>query len=72
MDTEKIKQAITLLDATSCIEVLHECAERLGLVSVDEAVEILCVPKRTLYQRVKDGKMLTIEMGNKIFVCIND
>ena len=72
MELANLKQAINQLSAQQCIGVLHECAEHLGLVSVESASEILCVKRRTLYQQVKDKKVLSVEIGDKIFVCIND
>lgn len=72
MELANLKQVINQLDAQQCIGVLHECAERLGLVSVDIASEVLCIKKRTLYQQVKNKRVLSIEIGQKIFICIND
>ncbi len=71
MELANIKQAINQLDAHQCIDVLHECAEHLGLVSVESASEILCVKRRTLYQQVKDKRIVSVEIGGKIFICIN-
>ena len=72
MNIEAIKQTINQLDAFSCIEILHECAERLGMVSVEQATEILCIKKRTLYEQIKRRKVVSLDIDGKIYVCINN
>lgn len=54
-------------------ELLHECAgERLGVVSVEEYEEMTKIPRRTIYDRIKKGKICTENIANKIFIILND
>jgi hypothetical protein len=47
--TDKQKTAIQNLDAETALETMHECAERLGLVTVDEYEAITGNKKRSVY-----------------------
>ncbi len=48
MLTEMQKANINNLDTETCLEIMHECAERLGVVSVDEYQAIVGKPRRTM------------------------
>jgi hypothetical protein len=60
------------LDAATALEVLHECAERLGLVSVENYAKIIGGNKRTIYQAAKDNQIMKFELEGHIFLVIND
>ena len=47
--TDKQKASINKMDTEMAIETLHECAERLGLVSVNEFHVLSGINKRTIY-----------------------
>lgn len=70
--TDKQKTAIQKLDALTALETMHECAERLGLVSVEEYVAIMGAKKRTVYQAIKDKKKMHFELSGHVFPAIND
>lgn len=65
------KANINRLPAQMCIEIMHECAERLGLVDIKEAEEALGVKRRSVYDQMKSGKILKFEIGRHKFPCIN-
>jgi hypothetical protein len=65
-------KAIHKLDAEKAIEVLHECAERLGLVSVGEFKQISGMKRRTIYDHISSCKLTSTDFcGNKLII-IND
>ena len=70
--TEKQKTAIHKLDAQTALETMHECAERLGLVSVEEFEHITGEKRRKVYQSIKDKKKLHFELSGHVFPAIND
>jgi hypothetical protein len=51
---------------------MHECAERLGLVTVDEYSKIMCEGKRAVYQAIADKKKMHFEISGHVFPAIND
>jgi hypothetical protein len=60
------------LDAQTCTQILHECVERLGLVTAKEYSEINCIPMRTVYQMYNDGLIDSITISERIYLIIND
>lgn len=71
--SEKVISWVNNLSFEDAIELLHECAdERLGIVSIEEYKEIFKVPKRTIYDHIKKGKIHTETIANKICIIIND
>ena len=70
--TDKQIAAIHKLDAQTALDTMHECAERLGLVSVEMYCEIMGGKKRTRYKAAKDGKIMKYELCDHIFLVIND
>lgn len=54
------------------IEILHNCVENLGLVTVAEYAEIMCIKRREAYRHVKSNKVKSIIISGVIFVVIND
>ena len=69
-DTEKT--AIQKLDAEKCTDLLHECAERLGLVSVGEFEKISGMKRRTIYDHLDSGKLTEINFCGSKLIVIND
>ena len=69
--TDNEKANIQKLDTEKCIEILHECAERLGLVTVDEYSKIMCTNKRTIYDHIKKGKLKNIQFCETLLIIIN-
>lgn len=70
--TTKQRKAIQNMDAEMALDTMHECAERLGLVSVDEYSSITGENKRTVYKAAKDGLKMKFELSGHIFPAIND
>ena len=70
--TDKEISTIHHLDAEKCIEMLHECAERLGLVSVGEYCEIMHMNRRTVYDHIDKGKIKYIDFCGSKLIVIND
>ena len=68
------KQIINIqnLDADTCIEIMHECAERLGVVTVDQYADILCLKRRTVYANLEHGYIKHVVIAGKKFPCINE
>ena len=71
MLTEKQKANINRLDAQTCIDIMHECAERLGLVDMQDYIDITGEKRRTIYDRMESGKLLNFKIGKHKFPCIN-
>lgn len=71
MLTKEQRANIHKLDANTCIEIMHECAERLGVVTVDDYADILCVNRRTTYANLERGSIKYVVIGGKKFPCIN-
>ena len=70
--TDKQINAIHKLDAQTALQTMHECAERLGLVTVEEYSKIMFEGKRTVYQAIKDNKKMHFELSGHVFPAIND
>lgn len=70
--TDKQIAAIHKLDAQTALETMHECAERLGLVTVEEYCKIVGEGKRATYQAAKDNQKMKFELSGHIFLAIND
>ena len=62
---------IANLDTNTCIEVLRECADNLGLISVEEYHELTKTPKRTIYLHIKQNKLKSITLCKKLFIILN-
>lgn len=60
------------LDADTAIEIMHECAERLGVVTVDDYCKIMGEKRRTVYDKLKNNKIMKLEIAGHIFAIIND
>ena len=70
--TDKQIAAIHKIDAQTALDTMHECAERLGLVTVDEYSKIVGEGRRSVYQAAKDNKKMKFELSGHIFLAIND
>ena len=51
---------------------MHECAERLGVVTVDDYVKVLGVKRRTTYASLERGAVKHVVIAGKKFPCINE
>lgn len=71
MLTKKQIRNIHKLDADTCIEIMHECAERLGVVNVDDYIKVLGGKRRTVYANLERGSIKHVVIGGKKFPCIN-
>lgn len=71
MLTENHKANINRLDAQTCIEIMHECAERLGMVDIETYMLALGVKRRTVYEHIESGKVKSFKIGKHKFPCIN-
>jgi len=69
--TDLQKQAINKMDAEMATETLHECAERLGLVPVDEYAKIHGMRNRTVYDHIQKGKIQKIDFCGSVLIPIN-
>ena len=72
MLTKQQIQNIHKLDTDTLIEIMHECAERLGVVTVDDYVKVLGVKRRTTYASLERGAVKHVIIAGKKFPCIND
>ncbi len=70
--TDKQKASINQMDAEMATETLHECAERLGLVTVDEYAKIMCSNRRTIYDHISKGKIIKIYFCGSVLMPINN
>lgn len=65
-------QNIHKLDTDTAIELMHECAERLGVVSVNEYCLILGKKKRSVYYGMKRQSIKFVTIVDRDYPCIND
>jgi hypothetical protein len=72
MLTKEQIRNIHKLDPDTCIEIMHECAERLGVATADEYADILCLKRRTVYANLERGAIKHVVIGGKKFPCINE
>ena len=70
--TDKQIAAIHKLDAQTTLDTMHECADRLGLVTVPEYSKITNEGKRAAYHAAKRGEKMKFELSGHIFLAIND
>lgn len=70
--TEKQKQNLFLLDSDTLIELMHECAEILGVCSVDEYCKIKYKKRRTVYDNIKNNKVKYIKIANNKYPVLNN
>ena len=70
--TEAQRNNINRFDTELALDNLHECAERLGLVSVKEYCEIMGAKKLTVYGHVAQNKLRHTRLSEHIFIIIND
>ena len=67
--TDNQKANINDIDSELALDILHECAERLGLVSVSEYCKIMGCKKRTVYLQIEQNKIKSIDFcGNKLII----
>jgi len=71
MITEHQKNNIHKLSTSDCLQIMHECAERLGCVSVDEYSKIMYMPKRTIYAKMETKQIPYFQLSNHKFPIIN-
>ena len=71
MLTKEQIRNIHKLDADTCIEIMHECAEKLGVATPDQYADILCLKRRTVYANLERGAIKHVVIGGKKFPCIN-
>jgi len=71
MITEQQKTNIYRLPVADCLEMLEPIIDKTGLVSVAEYHKITGIPKRTIYQKMKDQKLKYYEISGIRFPIIN-
>jgi len=71
LTTDQIRN-LHKLDTDTQIEIMHECAENLGVVSVEEYCLVMCKKKRAIYYAIGKGKIKHVIIGGCKFLCIND
>jgi len=69
--TENQLNNIHKLPKDDLIIILNECIESLGCVSVQEYSQIMDMPKRTVYLKMKQGKIKFIKLSEHLFPIIN-
>ena len=62
---------INKLDAETCLQIMHECAERLGVVSVEEYEQVMHMPRRTIYAKMDKTQIPYFEISGHKFPIIN-
>jgi predicted DNA-binding transcriptional regulator AlpA len=69
--TEKQKNNIYHLDSKTQLEIMHECAEALGLVDISEYRYATGEKRRTIYDKMNSGKINTFNIGIHKFPLLN-
>ena len=70
--TQKQKDNIRDLDCEIIEEIMHECAENLGLVTVAQYNDLFKVPKRTIYDQIKANKIKSLTLCGIVLIIINN
>lgn len=70
--TDKQKNNIAKLPIDTQIEILHEIAENLGIVSVSEYCKIMGMKKRNCYYKLSENKIKNIDFCDTTFLIINE
>lgn len=70
IDNNKLNN-IHKLSVDDCLIIMHECAERIGLVEVDDCKDILHISKRQVYYHIESGELKHFTIGKRKFPCIN-
>jgi len=60
------------LPPNDLLQIMHECAEALGLVSVEDYNKLLGMPKRTIYSYIEQNKLLYFKLSSHFYIAIND
>ena len=68
MLSEKQRNNINKLDTQTCIEIMCECAERIGLVDIETYMKAMGVSRRTTYLHMDK---LCFSIGRHKFPIIN-
>lgn len=71
MITDKQLCNIHKLSTDDCLLISRECVDRIGLMSVDEYSKTFNMPKRTIYDYMKQGKIKYLEISGRKFPCVN-
>lgn len=69
--TDKQIQNINKLDTDTALEILHECAERLGLVTVKQYCSITSKNRRTVYSHITNKQLKHTSIDGNIYIIIN-
>jgi hypothetical protein len=69
--TETQIRNLTYLKVEVQIEIMHTCADGLGLMSVKQYHEYSKIPKRTIYQHIIDEKLKTIIICGITFIVLS-
>jgi len=72
MVTEKQKNNLHRLSSDDLIDIMHECAEALGVVSVTEYCELMLMDRYCLNRQIRSGKIKHVNIGGKKFPLINE
>jgi hypothetical protein len=72
MLTESQINNISKLDIETKLQIMHICADDLGLVSIDEYCQIMEVKRRATYYKIESGLIKHFPIGQHKFPLIND
>jgi len=67
-----LKSEIRQMDAQTCIEIMHECAEQAGLLDIPQASNALGIERRAIYDRMDKGKLPFFTIGDHKYPCVNE
>ena len=70
--TNKQIEALHKLDSSTIVQILQECAEALGLVSIEQYCEVMNIKKRNLYYKLDNGSVAFFEFGGHKYPIINE
>lgn len=71
MLTDKQIENIHKLDSETQLQIMHECAEALGLVCIPEFCDAMSLKRRTAYDYIENKKIKTFNIGIHKFPLIN-
>jgi len=72
MLTQKQLDRLKKYDNATLLQIMHECAEITGCVSVGEYNEFTGIPKRTIYDKMRDGKIEFFKNSGKFMPLLNE
>lgn len=71
MSKDIIINKLQSMDKSEVLEIMHECAEILGLIDIDTYIGATGEKRRTIYDKMEKGRIKSFPIGKNVFPLIN-